>query len=121
MLISFLVTSLAPIIYEISNAIGALAAILRYGVHNSNGIVTIKEEIDWMNQYLTLQKIRLKNSFQSEISVEPGIEPARIHKMLLQPFVENAIIHGFEGAQRCGRRRKTPMKPRASRSIARKR
>ncbi len=86
--------------YEISNAIGALAAILRYGVHNSNGIVTIKEELDWLNQYLTLQKIRLKNSFSSEISVETGIESRRIHKMLLQPFVENAIIHGFEDAQR---------------------
>ena len=34
--------------YEISNAIGALARILRYGIDKSNGIVTIKEEVDWL-------------------------------------------------------------------------
>lgn len=38
--------------FEISRAITALASILRYGIDNSNGIVTVREEYEWMKQYL---------------------------------------------------------------------
>lgn len=86
--------------YEISNSIGALAHILRYGIDNSNGIVTIREECGWLKQYLFLQQTRLKNTFQCEIHVEPELFDCRIHKLLLQPFVENAILHGFDGVNR---------------------
>ena len=82
--------------YEISNAINALAQILRYGIDHSNGIVTVRDEIGWLKQYIFLQQTRLKNTFQSEIHVEPELLDCPIHKMLLQPFVENSIIHGFK-------------------------
>ena len=83
--------------YEISNSINALANILRYGIDNSNGIVTVREERDWLKKYLFLQQTRLKNAFSCEIHVEPEVLECRVHKLLLQPFVENSIIHGFEG------------------------
>lgn len=86
--------------YEISNSIGALAHILRYGIDNSNGIVTIREECGWLKQYLFLQQTRLKSTFQCEIHVEPELFDCRIHKLLLQPFVENSILHGFDGVNR---------------------
>lgn len=89
--------------FEISSAINALAGILRYGIDNSNGTVTIKEEVDWLNQYLFLQQTRLKNTFECEVHVEPEVMGYEIHKLLFQPFVENAIIHGFEGVQRTHR------------------
>lgn len=82
--------------YEISNAINALATFLRYGLDNSNGIVTIKDEIDWLEKYLAFQKNRLMDSFSSKIVVEDEVLSFRIYKLLLQPFVENAIIHGFK-------------------------
>lgn len=83
--------------YEISNSINALANILRYGIDNSNGIVTVREERDWLKKYLFLQQTRLKNAFECEIHVEPEVLECRVHKLLLQPFVENSILHGFEG------------------------
>ncbi|MDF2522508.1 MAG: yehU 12 [Clostridiales bacterium] len=86
--------------YEISNAINSLAAILRYGIDRSNGIVTIRDEVEWLKQYIYLQQTRLKNTFQCDMHVEPGVLEQKIHKLLLQPFVENAIIHGFEGVGR---------------------
>lgn len=86
--------------YEISNSIGALAHILRYGIDNSNGIVTVREECDWLKKYLFLQQTRLKNTFQCEVHIEPELMECRMHKLLLQPFVENAILHGFEGIER---------------------
>ena len=85
--------------YDISNAISALANILRYAIVNSNGEVTIKEEMEWLKKYIYLQQYRVKNSFSYSVFVEPDVQTALIHKLLLQPFVENAIRHGFEADQ----------------------
>lgn len=86
--------------YEISSAINSLAYILRYGIDDSNGIVTVRQECDWLKKYLFLQQTRLKNTFQCEIHIEPEVMEMHIHKLLLQPFVENAILHGFDGVNR---------------------
>lgn len=86
--------------YEISNMIGTLARILRYGISDSNGVVKIREEADWLKQYIFLQQTKLKNSFECQINVAPEILELPVHKLLLQPFVENAILHGFKGVDR---------------------
>lgn len=85
--------------YEISNMIGTLAGILRYGISDSNGIVKVKDEVAWLKQYIFLQQTKLKNSFACHINVEPELMGCSIHKLLLQPFIENAILHGFEGVE----------------------
>lgn len=89
--------------YEISSSINALAAILRYGINQSNEIVTVRQEEEWLKQYLFLQQTRLKNTFVCEIHVDAQVKEYHIHKLLLQPFVENAILHGFEGVDRTHR------------------
>lgn len=83
--------------YEISSALSSLAKILRYSIDNSNGIVTIREEIEWLKQYLLLQIIWMKDPMSYNIHVDESILDFPIHKLLLQPFVENTILHGFEG------------------------
>ena len=82
--------------FDISNAIGSLAAILRYAIKNSTVTVEIRDEIEWLKNYIYLQQTRLKNSFRCEINVDPEVLDCKIHKLLLQPFIENSIIHGFE-------------------------
>lgn len=82
--------------YEISNAITSLAAILRYGIDNSNADVRVSREAEWLKQYLFLQQIRLKNTFQCEIHVSQEVMDWKIHKLLFQPFVENSLYHGFQ-------------------------
>ncbi|MBR6397159.1 MAG: histidine kinase [Lachnospiraceae bacterium] len=82
--------------YDISNAISALANILRYAIVNSNAEVFVEEEIEWLKNYIFLQQYRLKNKFSYNIDVTPDIKKAAIHKLLLQPFIENAIIHGLK-------------------------
>ena len=83
--------------YPISNVVSALGKILRYGIDNSNGIVTIADEQNWLNQYLFLHQNRLRNMLQCDVCIAEDTLGLRIHKLLLQPFVENAIIHGFQG------------------------
>lgn len=86
--------------YDISNNITALASILRYGINNSNGVVRICEEVEWLKKYIFLQQTRLKNTFECRMNVQPELMELTIHKLLLQPFIENAILHGFEGVTR---------------------
>ncbi len=86
--------------FEISRAITALATILRYGIDNSNGIVTIREEYEWLKQYLFLQQTRLKDGFESTIEIPPEFMELKVHKLLIQPFVENSFVHGFKNIER---------------------
>jgi two-component system sensor histidine kinase YesM len=56
--------------------------------------------VEWLKQYIFLQQTKLKYSFDCHINVEPQIMGVLVHKLLLQPFIENAIRHGFEGVER---------------------
>ena len=82
--------------YDISNAISTLASILRYAISNSNKLVTLRDEVDWLKKYIYLQQFRLKNKFNFEIDIDPAILDVQVHKLIIQPFVENAIVHGFD-------------------------
>lgn len=82
--------------YEVSNAIGSLASILRYTIDKSNAIVTVQQEMEWLKQYLFLQQTRLKNKFECEVEIDQEVQNWRLHKQIIQPYVENSIIHGFE-------------------------
>ena len=56
----------------------------------------MSREAEWLKQYLFLQQIRLKNTFQCEIHVSQEVMDWKIHKLLFQPFVENSLYHGFQ-------------------------
>jgi len=85
--------------YEISNTINSLGKILRYGIDKSNSMVEIRQEVEWLKQYIFLQQIRLKNLFECKMHIDPNVLGFHIHKLLFQPFVENAVLHGFEGVK----------------------
>ena len=85
--------------YEISNAINSLANILRYGIEGNHKPVPISKEIDWIKKYIFLQQARMKREIVCTIKVEPQLKGCYIHKLLLQPFIENSIIHGFKKDQ----------------------
>lgn len=85
--------------YDISNAINSLAFILRYAITDYDAEVPVRDEVEWLKRYVYLQQYRMKNRFHCDISVSPQVQDWKIHKLLLQPFVENAILHGFRYAQ----------------------
>lgn len=86
--------------FSISQMITKLAQILRYSIHNSNEIVTIKTELEFLKKYIYLQQQRFEYSFDCTIDLDERAQDCRIHKLLLQPLVENTIIHGFSGLER---------------------
>ena len=81
--------------YEISGMVGALADILRYSIRNPGDTVSIGQELYWLSQYVMLQKEKLDQPFEMVTVVPEELKHYRIHKLLLQPFVENAIKHAF--------------------------
>lgn len=83
--------------HEISRMIESLANILRYSINDSNWVVCLREEVEWLKQYICLQQNHFENSFESIIHFDDKILSCKIYKLLLQPLVENAIIHGFKG------------------------
>ena len=85
--------------YDISNAINSLAFILRYAITDYDAEVPVRDEVEWLKRYVYLQQYRMKNRFHCDISVSPQVQDWKIHKLLLQPFVENAILHGFRYVQ----------------------
>ncbi len=82
---------------------GALAKFFRYNVNNTEDTVYVKQEIEQINNYLTIQKQRYKDKFTIDINVEEKILELRILKLMLQPLVENAIVHGLETKRGNGR------------------
>lgn len=61
--------------------------------------ISVEEEIDLLRNYLDLQKLRLKDTFNYTITVDEqlAIQDSFISPMFIQPFVENAIEHGVNG------------------------
>lgn len=82
--------------YEISKMLRNLGVILRYSVNKSNQLASMREIEDWIEKYISLNQIRFENAFAYELNVDKETYDVRIHKLLLQPFVENAILHGFK-------------------------
>ncbi len=66
--------------------------------------VTIEQEMEFLNEYLEIQKIRFPKKFSYEIKAENDVEidELLIPSMILQPFVENSIEHGFAGLEEEG-------------------
>lgn len=82
--------------YTVSEGLSSLAELLRNTIIDKNELVTIKEELDNIKNYIVIQKIRYGNSFDVEYEVDELLLKNKIIKFILQPIVENSIIHGID-------------------------
>lgn len=81
---------------EIAEDILSLSQLFRLVLGQGKGFVTVREERDLMEEYLHIQKMRFERRLDYEIKISEEILDEVIPKLILQPFVENAIVHGFE-------------------------
>lgn len=72
-----------------------IASFFRYSLDFRNE-VTIGEELEFCRQYLAIQRQRFGSRIQYAISCEDGLDALFIPPVIIQPFVENAVIHGLE-------------------------
>lgn len=81
---------------EIAEDILALSQLFRLLLNQGKSDVTVGHEMELISRYLQIQKVRFEKRLNYEICVEDDIRRVKIPKLILQPFVENAIVHGFE-------------------------
>lgn len=81
---------------DIAESILALSELFKLVLSRGSRSVTVGHEIELISRYLQIQKMRFSKRLNYEINVEEDILMAKIPKLILQPFVENAIVHGFE-------------------------
>lgn len=80
---------------EIARGLQDLAAITRYSISQIHVTATLGDEIRWMKKYLDLQQLRFGKVFHYVIHEEGADHQFRLYKLLFQPLLENAVIHGF--------------------------
>ncbi|MFE6076346.1 sensor histidine kinase [Paenibacillus sp. NPDC057886] len=73
----------------------ALISMLRYTTRSDGTLVTIREEIDNIANYVTIQNVRYYDCIQMKYEIEDRLLDYHMPKMILQPIVENAIFHGL--------------------------
>ena len=79
---------------EVEEMSTALAYIFRYACKGEN-IVCIQDEVETLKYYLSIQQIRFPGRFCVRYDIPEGLMKKRVLKFLLQPIVENSILHGF--------------------------
>lgn len=81
---------------EIGEMIYALAGLFRLTLNRGEDFISVENEKRLIEHYIHLQKKRFNDKLAAEIDFEEKILPCMIPKLIIQPFVENAVIHGAE-------------------------
>lgn len=81
---------------EISNMVILLGNFLRLSLNKGKNIYLVRNEINHLKCYIDIQNIRCRGKIDFSLDVNPDIMEYRMIKLLLQPLVENAILHGFD-------------------------
>ncbi|MDL2323621.1 sensor histidine kinase [Ruminococcaceae bacterium OttesenSCG-928-A16] len=83
---------------QIATITSNLAVILRRSISGGN-FVTLQQELDMIQSYVDIQRIRFSGRFRYVLDLPPALADSVIPKLILQPLVENAIMHGLEGKE----------------------
>lgn len=87
---------------KIAQSLEELADFFRYTVRQTDTFVTVREELGQIERYAQLQILRTEDKFRMEYCVPEDVRDCRIPKFLLQPLVENAILHGLADTESGG-------------------
>lgn len=79
-----------------AESIYELSQLFRLILGQGKSMVTVKMEMELVERYLEVQKFRFHEQMEYCLETEPTILEAKIPKLILQPFVENAVIHGMQ-------------------------
>ncbi|HEY5585772.1 MAG TPA: histidine kinase [Ruminiclostridium sp.] len=87
---------------RVQNVIDSMVKYYRIALNKGSSIVTIYQELEMIREYLKLQIFAYGNELEFKIEIEDGIGKFLILKHLLQPVVENAVLHGVNGRETGG-------------------
>ncbi|MGK0465480.1 MAG: two-component system LytT family sensor kinase [Clostridium sp.] len=107
-----------PFLFNILNSIGrlalmekakkteevayTLAELLRYTLKSTDKKVILQEDIENLLRYLKIQSVRFGDKIKYNVEIEDEVKKVKIPAMILQPFIENSIIHGIQPKEKKG-------------------
>lgn len=83
---------------EIATMAAGLAKILRTSI-SKRQFIYLKEELELVNCYVDIQKIRFNDKFTYSVEMEERLEECVIPKLIIQPIVENSVLHGLKESE----------------------
>lgn len=100
----FLYNTLDSIIWMVENErydeairmVTALARLFRISLSKGRSIITLSQELSHAKSYLTIQGMRYKDKFVVDTELDPALGDLSCPKLVIQPLLENAIVHGME-------------------------
>lgn len=81
---------------DISDVVISLGEILRYAIGGGSHVVPLRDEMHYIESYLCIQKNRLEERLNYRWEVDEDALDFSVPRLILQPIVENAVIHGIE-------------------------
>lgn len=89
--------------HEISKTVSTLGKLMRKSLEVSGGETKLKHELDIVRSYLDIQRFRYDDRLTFDIQIDPLAEEVNIPSLIIQPIIENAVIHGLENKEYGGR------------------
>lgn len=81
---------------DISKMVVALGQLMRISIAKGKSSVTLEQDLEYINNYLLIQRMRYRDKFKVITEIDEVSKKCIVPKMLLQPIVENALVHGIE-------------------------
>jgi len=81
---------------QISDVINALVRLLQASLGKKGDFITLREEIGLIRDYMEIQRFRYGDKVELNFEIDPVAQRCLVPRMILQPLVENACIHGIE-------------------------
>jgi len=79
---------------NLENFLSSVINLLHLSMNNKEDFITVDKEVEYLKSYINIQQFRLHNKFDVKFEIEEELMDYKIPRFLLQPVVENSIIHG---------------------------
>lgn len=87
---------------NIAKLTGALGKLLEVSIKRGGELITVLEEVECLKSYILIQRARFNDKFKINYSIGQDTMCFKVPKLILQPLVENSILHGFDGKDELG-------------------
>ena len=88
---------------SVANMAELLGDFYRYTISQEENFVSLKEELDNAEVYFQIQRFRFSKKLELKVKVQENLLSLKVPRILLQPIVENSIVHGLEGRESGGK------------------
>jgi two-component system sensor histidine kinase YesM len=81
---------------HVSKMISSLGVLLEVSINKGEDEIKLQDEVELVQSYLYIQNIRYYDKFKLKLNIDESVKTMKVPKLILQPIIENSIIHGFK-------------------------